>query len=72
MTKLLAKAFSEAGKLPDSEQDALARWLLEEIESEQTWQAKFAASPSLLQKMAQEALAEDRRGETRELDPDRL
>ncbi|HEX6900240.1 MAG TPA: hypothetical protein VF789_11025 [Thermoanaerobaculia bacterium] len=72
MTNLLAKAFSEAGKLPESEQDALARWLLEEIESEKTWQGKFAVSHSLLQRMSQEALEEDRRGETKDLDPDLL
>lgn len=72
MTKLLAKAFSEAGKLPESEQDALARWLLEEIESERSWQEKFAASHSLLLRMSQEALQEDRRGETQKLDPDLL
>jgi hypothetical protein len=72
MTRLLAKAFSEAEKLPDSEQDALALRLLEEIESEKTWQEKFAASHSLLQRMSQEAIQEDRRGETKALDPDRL
>ena len=34
MTSMLEKAFSEASKLPDIEQNALARWLLEEIESD--------------------------------------
>lgn len=72
MTKLLAKAFSEAGKLSESEQNALARWLLEEIESEKDWQGKFADSHSLLLRMSEEALQEDRQGETRELDPDLL
>ena len=46
------------------------RRLLEEIESEKIWQGKFAASPCLLLSMSQEALAEDRRGETQELDPE--
>ena len=34
MTKLLKKAFDEASKLPEKEQDALARLLLEELASE--------------------------------------
>lgn len=34
MTKLLKRAFEEASKLPQEEQDALARILLEELASE--------------------------------------
>jgi hypothetical protein len=37
VTDLLEKAFSEAAKLPPEEQDALANWLLEEMESERRW-----------------------------------
>jgi hypothetical protein len=72
MTELLAKAFTEAGRLPESEQNALARWLLEEMDSERMWREKLAASADLLRAMAKEALAEDEAGETEELDPDSL
>lgn len=72
MTELLAKAFDEAGRLPEMEQNTLARWLLSELESEKVWQEKLAASGDLLRKMAQEAIEEDRQGKTQELDPDRL
>jgi len=34
MTQLLKKAFEEASKLSELEQNALARWLIEEIISE--------------------------------------
>lgn len=34
MTDLLAKAFAEAAKLPEAEQDALAAWVLQERASD--------------------------------------
>jgi hypothetical protein len=34
MTQLLEQAFSEVAKLPESEQNVLARWLLLELASE--------------------------------------
>jgi hypothetical protein len=72
MTELLAKAFSEADRLPEAEQNTLAYWLLAELQSEEAWQEKLAASGDLLRRMAQEAIEEDRQGRTQELDPDRL
>ena len=72
MTKLLEKAFREAGKLPEKEQDALARALLDEMASERRWDELFAASPDLLEELAKEALEEHRAGRTEKLDPDRL
>ncbi len=38
MTKLLEKAFAEASKLPDIEQNALAKWLMQELEAERKWE----------------------------------
>lgn len=72
MTKLLEKAFAEAEKLPETEQDAFAKWLLEEIDSERRWQDSFSRSGGLLHRLADEALAEHLRGETEDLDPDQL
>jgi hypothetical protein len=43
MTKLLQRAFEEASKLPESEQDALGRILLEELASERRRAAAAAA-----------------------------
>ncbi len=72
MTKVLEMAFDEASKLSESEQDALGEWLLAEIQSEREWDTAFARSQDLLSRLAKEALAEHRRGQTDELDPDTL
>ena len=66
MTKLLEQAFAEASKLPPQEQDALADWLLAELESEKRWEKLFADSQDELSKLAAEALAEHQRGQTQE------
>jgi hypothetical protein len=60
MTTLLASAFEEASKLPETDQNALARWLLEEIHSERKWAKAFAESADVLEKLADEAIEEKR------------
>ena len=72
MTKLLEQAFTEANKLPADEQDALARFLIEELASERRWTQAFADSQNRLSQLADEALAEHQAGKTQELDPDAL
>ena len=72
MTARLEQAFTEVSKLPPKEQDALADWLLAELESERQWDKRFSDSQDVLSKLAAEALAEHRRGETQELDPDQI
>ena len=72
MTKLLQKAFDEASKLPDAEQDALGRILLDELASERRWDDLFAGSHDLLAELADQALAEHRAGRTEKVDPSKL
>lgn len=72
MTRLLEQAFSEASKLDAPQQDALARWLLDELESDRRWDELLAESGRTLSDLAEEARQEHRRGETKPLDPDRL
>lgn len=72
MTKLLEQAVEKAKNLPDSEQDAIASIILEELEDEAKWERRFSVSKDSLAKLASEATEEDRRGETKELDPDSL
>ena len=72
MTKLLKKAFEEAAKLPDEDQDALGQAVLAELASERRWDELFARSTDVLSELAEEALAEHRAGRTKPLDPDRL
>lgn len=70
MTARLEQAFTEVSKLSPKEQDALADWLLAELESERRWDKRFADSQDVLSKLAGEALVEHRKGQTQELDSD--
>ncbi len=72
MTSMLEKAFSEASKLPDAEQNALARWVLDEIESDRKWDTLFAESEDTLAQLASGALEEEGKGKTTRLDADKL
>jgi hypothetical protein len=70
MTSILQQAFEKAAKLPPDEQDRFGAWMLEELASEERWDQLFARSHDLLEKMADEALAEHKAGKTTPLDPD--
>ena len=72
MTRLLEKAFGDASKLPGIEQNALAKWLLEELEAERKWDRAFAGSEDILSRLADEAIDAHRRGKTTPLDIDKL
>jgi len=60
MTELLEKAFEEASKLPEVDQNALAKWVLDELHSEREWAKAFAESEDVLEQLAAEAMAEKR------------
>jgi hypothetical protein len=68
MTELLEKAFAEAAKLSPDEQDLLARTLLNELASEELWHRAFGQSQDELAQLADEALAEYQKGETKPLE----
>jgi hypothetical protein len=72
MTQLLEKAFDKASRLPDDEQNTLAKRVLAEIGSEQRWNELFGASVDELKKLANETLTKHHAGETERLDPDNL
>jgi len=72
MTELLEKAFAEASKLPEGEQNSFARWLLVELESDRKWDKMFSDSQDLLSRLADDALAEHRQKKTKPLDIDNL
>ena len=72
MTQLLEKAFEDASKLPDIEQNTLAKWLLEELEAERKWDRAFAGSEDILGRLADEAIEAHRQGKTTPLDIDKL
>jgi hypothetical protein len=68
MTKLLEKAFKTASKLPEVEQNALAKWLLDELEADREWEKKFSESEDVLGRLADEALDSHRKGKPKQLD----
>ena len=68
MTELLEKAFAEASKLSPEEQDFLAQILLDDLAAEDLWEQSFAQSQDKLAQLADEALAEYERGETKPLE----
>jgi hypothetical protein len=67
MTRLLERAFEEASKLPEVDQNALAKWVMEELEAEGKWAKTFAASEDILDKLADAALAEHKQGRAKPL-----
>lgn len=64
MTESLQNAFSLASRLPDADQDAIAAWLIAELESEGKWDALFRDSQDALAELARKALAEHSCSET--------
>jgi hypothetical protein len=72
MTKMLERAFKKAASLPEPDQDALAEWLLQELESERRWQELFAKSQDGLSRLAAEALKEHRLAKTKRVNPRKL
>jgi hypothetical protein len=60
MNRLLAEAFAEVSKLPESEQEAPAAWVLDELAAERRWDQAFADTPDALAQLADEALTEHR------------
>jgi hypothetical protein len=68
MTSLLEKALEKVGSLSREEQDAIASEILASLADEEAWKKRFTAKRDVVRRMAQEALEEDERGETRPLD----
>jgi hypothetical protein len=68
MTKLWEKALEKVSTLPGDEQDAIASQILAQLEDEAAWETRFASQRGKLRRLADEAVAEHHRGETRPLD----
>jgi len=72
VTRLLKKAFEEASRLAESEQDAVGQWLLAELAAERHWNDAFRRSPEALTKLSDEAREAHRTAQTHPLNPDAL
>lgn len=58
MTQLLERAFTEVRKLSESDQDAIAALILDELADEQRWDAAFAKSQDELAGLAAKVRAD--------------
>ncbi len=72
MTELLEKAFKEITKLPETEQNAIAKWLLEELKAEKQWEKSFQESEQILASLADEALESCKQGKTMPLNEEMI
>lgn len=72
MTPLLEKAIERMRALPESQQDPLARFLLNELEDDARWAASTARHADTLGRLAGRVLSDDARGVSEPLDPDAL
>ena len=74
MTELLQQAFEQAAKLPQTQQDTFARFLLAELDSERRWAELLnrPESEDLLEQLADQAVAAHRAGRTQPLDAEAL
>lgn len=72
MTELLEKAIAALNRLPETQQESMAKWILEELEDEARWDQAFAESLPQLEKLALKALADHQAGRTQALNPDDL
>ncbi len=69
MSKLLDQAMEEVSRLPETEQDRIARLILEELRAEAGWDERFRRSQDRLSQLAEAAREEIARGEVRDEDP---
>jgi hypothetical protein len=72
MTRLLQKAIVQMEKLPETEQDAIAALVLEELADEARWQEAFARSQDQLAALATKVRDDIREGRVRNAGFDEL
>jgi hypothetical protein len=72
MTKLMNRLVEEVSRLPEAEQEAVAAWMLAELDADRDWDKLLASSEDLLSELAAEAIREDEAGLTKPLDPEKF
>ncbi len=72
MTKALEEVLRQISRLPEAEQDALAEAIKAEIGAEKDWDKSFAGSLDVLDRLADDAIADHRAGRTKPIDPDTM
>jgi hypothetical protein len=69
MNALLEKAIAEATRLPEADQEAIGRLILEEIQAERDWDERLAVTQDQLGELVRRARAEVVRGDVLPCDP---
>jgi len=69
MNALLEKALAEVARLPESEQEAIATLILDEIAADRVWDERFARTQDQLGDLVRSARAEVARGDVLSGDP---
>jgi hypothetical protein len=72
MTKLMEQAIEKLRSLPEDAQDAVAGFVLSELEENQRWEQTSLQHADKLRRLADEALDDLRAGRTAPLDPETL
>jgi hypothetical protein len=72
MTKTLEQAIERLRQMPEDRQDAIARFLLQEIDEDERWMHSTEAHADKLKGLVVDVLEADRRGECEPLDPDQM
>ena len=72
MIRLLEDAIAKLRQLPEGEQEAVARFVLHELEEDGEWRRASEIHSEALSAIVSEVIAEDDRGECPNLDPDRM
>jgi hypothetical protein len=67
MTQLLERAIAEIKNLPESEQDAIAALILEQIADDRAWDKSFSRSQDQLSRLARKAREDVAAGRVRDL-----
>jgi hypothetical protein len=68
----MEQAIQRLRSVPETEQDRLAQFLLNELAEDERWAASTAAHAQALEQRVSDILADDARGLCEPLDPDSL
>jgi hypothetical protein len=72
MTRLMEQAIERLRAIPESQQEQLARFLLNELEEDSRWADSTANHADALRRLVDDVLSDDARGACDPLDPENL
>jgi hypothetical protein len=72
MTRAMEQAIERLKRVPETQQEELAQFLLHELEEDERWAATTQSRRPQLDRLIKDVLADHAAGKTRPLDPDAL